>query len=253
MILYADLPTFEKHGDKAREVKFEELVLEEDEDVYIVGHGGRGFVWTEPNHEGVVSDFGPMIKAIEAMAPDGWTGTVHVLTCNSAVDGTQKSVAEKLEKGLGRKDSATGTVGFAYGIGTAAQGSAQKMSVLKPEFDALYNADAEDEHTSKHLLKIARKDAAKSQELIGFDPKSGTFKSLSDAKLATLAWGYFVDRMKKIEADMKALVADADNKLGIRDEDDPIAKAQVLSQNDAWNKLAVAQQELFAHFELWVT
>lgn|GEM_PF-5323750 len=251
MVLYSDLSTVKKHAEKAKEVKdYEELMVADDEDFYVVGHGGPGLLWTEPGHEGALTDFSKIVTAIRDMVPDAWSGTIKLLTCNSDVKARKKSksVAKQIEEGWGQSPPPVEAMaGFAYGIGAEAVGSGDKMSVLKPEFDALYNADSEDSAVSAHLLKVAKKNPAKSIELINFNPK----RKMTQSALKTDVWMAFVAKMKQIENRMKAMVTDADDALGIRDETDPLAKASALVGEDEWNELAAQQRALFAHFELW--
>ncbi len=244
LILYQSLPEVEQHAESVREGYggYDEIFLLMDEDVFIVGHGGPGLIWTEPGHKGEVRDFGPMIKAIQAMAPQGWRGKIRVLTCNSEVAGSGGSVADKLGEGwAGEPDRVTGTGGFAYGIGAAAEGNAEKMNVLKPEFDALYNATNEDIHTAQHLLQVARANPGESIRLINFNPDG---RNMSDSELETDVWVAFTTRMKAIEGELKTIVA------GDK-EPDPVRKARNLRQIPRWNELAGEQHALFAHFELW--
>jgi hypothetical protein len=250
LVLYSDLNKVKKDAADAREKKdYDELIVEDTEDFYVVGHGGPGMVWTKPNHEGAVHDFSEIVAAIKTMVPEGWTGTIRLLTCNSTVSEKHKSVTEKIANSWGkdRTPAVVGMSGFAYGVGPGAFGSVNKMSVLKPQFSALYKAETYDEDVSKHLLMKAKQNAEKSIELINFNPA----RKLSEGELKSDVWNAFVEKMKQIEAGLKALVADDGDALGIQHEADPIVKAGVLAADVDWIRLTAEQHALFTHFGLW--
>jgi hypothetical protein len=210
-------------------------LVEKDEDIHVVGHGGYGGrVWTAPNHGGEVTNFARLAGDIEKITPPDWAGTVKFRTCYSDVgDSEDPSVVEKTKAALGHA-RVEGSAGFAYGMGTHLPGESK---VLKSEYDALYKGDTYDASVAEHLLRIAAvRPAARRKIALNLDVTS----------TPRAAWDAFVARMKQLENEMKTIVQ-SDIYAGLTS----LERARALAQDDAFNAAVKAQYELFNAFSLW--
>ena len=250
MIPHDDLGDVEGVAEDLKEERDDDQVLlRNNEDVYIVGHGAvGGRVWTAPNHGGETGDFSSIVSAIKAMAGGGWAGSIRVMTCNSEVQGAQgqSSVVEKLTEEWGdNAPGISGQSGFAYGMGTHQPG---QMAVLKNEYAELYKGDNYDADTAQHLLDRANASAT-ARNLINFDPTDRRLYPRAQDRLHG-AWDAFVAKMKTIERALNAIVLDRNNTHGVRGTD-TLTKAGTLSTNAAFQQLIADQHALFDAFELW--
>lgn len=248
LIPYAKLGEVSGIADEAKEQLGDEFLMQNAEDVYLVGHGAvGGRVWTAPNHGGEIGDFSSIANTIKAMAGPAWAGTIRVLTCNSSVrSGHAHSVVEKIGEEWGNgAPNVTGQGGFAYGMGTHMPG---QMAVLKGDFDSLYKGDQYDDATAAHLLEKAEEDDANAT-LINFTPgDNNLYPTESDRKHG--AWDSFVLKMNAIQASLNTIVTDPANANAVQGLD-ILAKARVLQTHAAFQAKIQEQHALFAAFDLW--
>jgi len=233
----------------------DQVQLGQKENVYIVGHGRPGEVWSESDRsetvglEKVGSTLYDVIYGV-----DNWQGEIRILTCRSDVDKDDdnakvKSARDRLEKGLGDDGSITvrGTKGFSYGTpGTAETGL---TSVLKPELEIFYKGEWGGESRNQMTqsfgpilenLKENDKDFAPQTPR---RKKEGLLKPTSAGEIAK-AW---VTVRDLIESEMKELVEGVSDG-GKETIEDTL---EALGKNKTWQNLLREQYLEFTHYDMF--
>jgi hypothetical protein len=220
----------------------EEAELRHDENIYVVGHGYPGGLWTGDSSSKSVN-LGEFAAAISKpiASRKGWTGEVRLLSCRSGVaEGDESSLAtllsEKLLTDHGLTPTIRGTEGYSYGTVTA--GSSGFTSVLKPDKypDMLYKGKY-----AKGVEDAFKKPAGGWSSVPNENRRKNKIK---DAQSAIKAW--FTVR-GEIEEELKEIVSNVSNegKLSIENT------LKALDKSKKWKNLLTEQESEFTHYGLF--
>lgn len=232
------------NAENANNAAVENAVLAKDENVYVVGHGSPGDIWTGGRDSDSV-DLGRLAAALVGplSGVEDWEGEVRLLSCRSGVAPDEgASLATLLSEQLSEYNlirRIKGTEGYSYGTVTA--GGSGFTNVLKPhEFsDNLYKGGY-----VKHM------ETAFTAPEDGWTnvPNASRRKSLNlvihSAKTAAKAW---VQVRNQIESELKEEVATASND-GANSIETTLT---ALKKNRKWNTLLAEQEREFTHYKLF--
>ncbi|MFL6262717.1 MAG: hypothetical protein ACJ76Y_23710 [Thermoanaerobaculia bacterium] len=226
------------------------VTLGTSENVYIVGHGSPGEIWSESDRSetvGLQSVGSTLYDVIYEV--DNWQGEIRILTCRSDIkDDNDASARDLLDKGLGEDENIVvrGTKGFSYGTpDTATTGL---TSVLKPKLEVFYKDTwGESQHEMANsfgpILENLKEDDKDFAPQTQRRKKEGLHKPTS-AKEAAKAW---VTVRDLIESDMKTLVENASENGGKTIE----KTLEALGKNKTWQKLLDEQHLEFTHYNMF--